>query len=73
MTPRSEVPDYGFASLVPGDAMGAMVPLRNLSNLNEPGEYSVLVSLPTHFEGEPDWVAEPIKVRVEPRPSEPKK
>ncbi len=33
----------------------------------------MLVSLPSHEAGEPDWVAEPIKIRVDAQPPTPKK
>ncbi len=49
--------------LRPGWALGAMIPLWKHFDLKQPGEYWVLVSLPSARAGEPDCVAEPIKVQ----------
>ncbi len=47
--------------LLPGDAIGAMVPVKKYFDLKETGDYWLSVSLPSHREGQPDWVAMPIK------------
>jgi hypothetical protein len=47
-----------------GDAMGAIIPLKKYFDLTKPGEYWVLVSLPSGRAGGRDWVSKPVKVRV---------
>ena len=59
--------------LLPGYAVGAMIPLREYFDLKQPGEYWVLVSLPSPKAGQDDWVAEPVKVRVDGESAESKK
>jgi hypothetical protein len=56
-----------------GDAMGARIPLKKYFNLTKPGEYWALVSLPSATAGKPDWIAEPVRVRVDADPPAPKK
>jgi hypothetical protein len=56
-----------------GDATGAIIPLKKYFDLTKPGEYWVLVSLPSWSTGQPGWVAEPIKVRVDAESPAPKK
>jgi hypothetical protein len=48
-----------------GNGNGVIIPLAKWFNMRLPGEYTVLVSLPTQQEGEPVWVAKPIKVKVD--------
>ena len=52
----------GSGFLRPGDAVGAVIPLREWFSMDAPGEYSVLVSLPPTKKGGPTWVAKPVKV-----------
>jgi hypothetical protein len=56
-----------------GDAMGAIIPLKEYFNLTKPGEYWALVSLPSGTAGKPDWVSEPVKVQVDAELPAPKK
>lgn len=57
--------DQDGGLLRPGDATGAAIPLKEWFSMNAPGEYSVLVSLPSRKPGGAMWVAKPIKVTLE--------
>ena len=59
--------------LHPGYAIGAMIPLREYFEMERPGEYWVMASLPSPKGGRPNWVAEPVKVRVDVKVAVPKK
>ena len=50
--------------LGPGTLSGVLIPLARWFDMISPGEYTVLVSLPTHRDTEPLWVAKPVKVKV---------
>jgi hypothetical protein len=47
-----------------GDGVGALIPLKEWFDMQKPGEYSVLVSLPSSDPSGPVWVAKPIKVTM---------
>ncbi len=53
--------------------MGVVIPLKKYFDMAKPGEYWVLVSLPSGAaKGPSEWVAAPIKPRVGQEPSSPK-
>jgi hypothetical protein len=52
--------------LKPGDRMGAALPLLELFELNNAGEYTVLASLPIIGDVDAVLTAAPLKVRIEP-------
>jgi hypothetical protein len=51
-------------SLFRGDAIGAAIPITRWFDMKEPGEYTILVALPSSERKAPAWVAPPVKFRV---------
>ena len=47
-----------------GDGVGAIIPVTDWFDMKKPGQYSVLVSLPSPDGKGPPWVAEPVVVSV---------
>jgi hypothetical protein len=56
-----------------GGAIGAAIPITKWFDMTEPGEYSVLIALPSSEQNGPVWVAEPLKFMVPAKPAEHKK
>lgn len=67
---KTAKPPYHLRS---GDAMGGLIPLRKYFELKEGREYWILVRLPSRKASGGDWVAEPIKIRYDPRPEKEKR
>jgi hypothetical protein len=56
-----------------GCGMGAIIPLQQYLPPDQPGDYWFMATLPPQNEGEPPWVATPIKVHIEAKSEKPKK
>jgi hypothetical protein len=61
-----------FRDLKAGEAISASLPLTELFDMQTPGEYTVLASLPVIGDVDAVLTAAPIKVRVETKPGAPK-
>jgi len=65
-------PAIRMEPLSPASGIGAVIPLAKWFDMKKPGDYSVLVALPSRKDKSCTWVAEPITIRVEAKPAVPK-
>jgi hypothetical protein len=70
--PKSPRPGSSSVYMQTGDAIGALFPLTRCYDMATPGEYAVLVGLPSPTATDSLVFAKPLRVKVEAKPAVPK-